>query len=380
MENIRPVRVAVVGCGKISGIYLENMAKHFRILELAACCDLNAALAEAVSRKYGIPAMRLEDILEDERIEVILNLTAPAAHYDIIRAALERGKHVYTEKVMAVRLEQAQALARMAEERHVMLCAAPDTFLGGAIQTARFAVDHGLIGEVTSCTAICQRDAGLLAEKYPFTTREGGGIGLDVGIYDVTALLSILGPVETVCGMTDTYKPQRVHTFPSGKHFDEAYRIEGETLLAATMRFACGAVGSLHFNAGSIRYERPPLVLYGTQGILFLPDPNSFGGEVQIVMKGQQTPCVLPHTHAYDGNERGLGVAEMAWSLRRGRAPRAGKEMALHGLEVLTGAIESGRTGKAYSLRSTFVKPSPLPRGYMGESYGGAEPEAALAF
>lgn len=379
MENVKPVRVAVVGCGAISGVYLENITKRFRILKLVACCDLNAASAEKAAQKYSVPAMCLKEILEDESIELILNLTAPTAHYDVIKASLEHGKHVYTEKVMAVELEEARTLVRMADEKHLMLCSAPDTFLGGAIQTARFAVESGLIGEVTSCAAVYQRDADLLAERFPFTAKKGGGIGTDMGIYYVTALLSILGPVVAVCGMTDIYKPERVHSFPSGKCFAESYKMETETLLAATMRFACGAVGSLHLNAASIRYERPQMAIYGTQGILFMPDPNGFGGEVRIVAKGQETSYVLPHTHAYDGNERGLGVAEMAWAMRRGRIPRANKEMAFHGQEVLMGAIESGRTGGVYSLNSTFVKQAPLPRGYMGPSYGGAEPEAALA-
>lgn len=162
--NIRPVRVAVVGCGSISGIYLENITRRFQILELVACCDLNPTLAGRVSQKYGVPARTLEQILADDSIEIVVNLTPPAAHFRVIKAALEHGKHVYTEKVLAVSREEAAELIRLSDERGLQLCAAPDTFLGAAAQTARFAVESGLIGEVTSCVATLQRDAGLLAE------------------------------------------------------------------------------------------------------------------------------------------------------------------------------------------------------------------------
>lgn len=380
LQSIRPVRVAVVGCGAISGVYFENISRRFSILELAACCDLNAELARRASEKYGIPAMTLEEIIAENSIEIVINLTTPAAHYGVIRALLEGGKHVYTEKVLCVDPAQAMELSALADEKGLLLCAAPDTFLGAAAQTARFAVESGLIGEVTSCVAVLQRDAGLLAEKFPYTVKKGGGIGIDVGIYYATELLSILGPVNRVCGMSATHQPERRHFFTSKGHFGETYQIEAETLLAATVQFDCGAIGSLHFNSGSIRCEKPHVVLYGTQGIAYLPDPNFFGGEVRILAKGQQTPYVLPHTHAYDGDDRGLGVADMAWALRNGRMPRANKEMACHALEMLAGAIESGRTGRFYEMTTTFVKQPPLPRGYMGAEYAMSEPEGALAF
>lgn len=377
---VKPVRVAVIGCGAISGIYLENIAKRFFIVELAGCCDLNEGLASAAAQKYGVPAMTIQEIIADASIEIVVNLTTPAAHYGIIKNLLEHGKHVYTEKVLAVSLEQARELVQLADARGLLLCAAPDTFLGAGIQTARYAVDCGLIGDVTSCVATLQRDAGLLAERFPYTTKAGGGIGIDVGIYYATALLSILGPATAVCGMADTYRPTRRHFFTSRGLLGESYTIASETLLAATVRFAAGAVGSLHFNAASIRCERPSVVLYGTQGILYLPDPNGFGGDVKVLAKGQSEPYVLPHTHAYDGNDRGLGVADMAWALRRGRTPRAHKEMAYHAQELLCGAIASGQSGALYTMTSTFVRQPPLPRGYMGAGYGQSEPEAALAF
>lgn len=380
MEAIKPVRVAVIGCGAISGIYFENMTRRFSILEVAACCDLNEKLAQAVSQRYHLPVMTMEEIMADESIELVVNLTPPAAHYGVIRALLEHGKHVYTEKVLCVQPEQARELAALAKEKGLLLCAAPDTFLGAGIQTARAIVDSGIVGDITSCVAVLQRDAGLLAEKFPYTIAQGGGIGIDVGIYYATALLSILGPAKKVCGMSQTYQPERTHFFTSRGHFGELYTITAETLLAATVQFASGAVGSFHFNSASIRCEKPQLILYGTQGIVYLPDPNFFGGEVRVLAKGQTEPYVFPHTHAYDGDDRGIGVAEMAWSLRKGRKPRTHSDLACHALEMLSGAVESGKTGTVYTMQTTLERPAALPRGYMGVEYGLSEPEAELAF
>lgn len=380
MKQTKPVRVAVIGCGAISGIYFKNMTRRFSILEVAGCCDLDAALAARTAEAYGIPVLTMDEILADSSIELVVNLTTPAAHYSVIKNLLEHGKHVYTEKVLAVERAEAAELVRLAGDKGLLLCAAPDTFLGAAVQTARWAVDSGLIGTVTSCVATLQRDAGLLAEKFPYTANKGGGIGVDVGIYYATALLNLLGPATAVCGMAGTFRPQRTHYFTSKGHFGEPYTLTAETLLAGTVQFACGAVGSLHFNSGSIRCEKPQVVLYGTEGILYLPDPNFFGGEVKVLAKGETEPYVLPHTHAYNGDDRGLGVADMAWALRQGRTPRTHKELAYHALEVLTGILESSETHAFYEMKSTFTRQPALPRGYLGESYGMAEPEAALAF
>jgi len=149
--------------------------------------------------------------------------------------------------------------------------------------------------------------------------------------------------------------------------------------LIGTVRFADGCVGSLHFNSRSIRTENPFVAFYGTEGILYLPDPNFFGGDVNVIMKGQVDPITFPHTHAYDGNDRGLGVAEMAWALRKGKTPRTNGDMAYHALEILTGIIESSKTESCYQMKSTFAKSEILPRGFLGESYAMSQPEAALS-
>lgn len=379
MEGIKKVRVAVVGCGAISDIYFQNMTENFEILQVVGCCDLKEELAGRTADKYGIKVMTFEEILNDRDIEIVVNLTNPSAHYDVIKKLLMNKKNVYTEKVLAINPDEAKELVDLAKENNLLLCSAPDTFLGAALQTARFVIDSGIIGKVTSCVAVLQRDAQLLAEKFPYTIKAGGGIGIDVGIYYTTALINLLGPVVEVCGMSGIIDPKQKHYFVKNANFGQDYTQEAETYLMGTVRFAGGCIGSLHFNSRSIRTEKPFIAIYGTEGILYLPDPNFFGGEVKVVIKGQLEPIIFPHTHAYDGNNRGLGVAEMAWSMRKGRIPRTNGDMAYHALEILTGIIESSNTGCFYKMKSTFERSEILPRGFLGESYAMSQPEAALS-
>ena len=262
MKGIKKVKTAVIGCGAISRIYFENMTNAFEILEVAGCCDLNQQLAEDTAAAYDIPVLTMEEILEDSGIEIVVNLTNPAAHYGVIRNLLEHGKHVYTEKVLAATFGQAQELAALAHEKGRLLCSAPDTFLGAAVQTARYLVESGVIGTVTSCVAVLQRDARLLAEKFPYTSRPGGGIGIDVGIYYTTAMVNILGEVKEVCGMSGVCMPEQSHYFVKNESFGETYVQESETYLAGSLQFKNGCVGTLHFNSRSIRTEKPYVAFY----------------------------------------------------------------------------------------------------------------------
>lgn len=379
MKLFQKVRTAVVGCGKISGIYFENMLHEFSILEVVGCCDVNEALAEQTAAAHGIKALTMEEILHDDTIELVVNLTPPGAHYQVIKTLLENGKHVYTEKVLCPDIGQAMELVRLAQEKERLLCSAPDTFLGAGVQTARYLVESGVIGTVTSCVAVLQRDAGLLAEKFPYTVRAGGGIGIDVGIYYSTAMINILGAVEEVCGMSGVHSPRQIHYFTQNDNFGESYTQEAETYLAGVLRFKNGCIGTLHFNSRSIRTEKPYMAFYGTQGIILLEDPNFFGGYVKVIMKGQTEPVFFPHTHGYDGDNRGLGVAEMAWSMRQGRTPRTNGSMALHALEILTGIAQSGETKRFYQMKTDFALLPMLPRGFMGKEYAQNQPEGALS-
>lgn len=376
---IAPVKTAIVGCGVISDAYLSTMRKRFKILDVVGCCDINPHRAQERARAHGIRALTMDDIRADDTLELVVNLTTPTAHYPVTRQLLEMGKHVYTEKVLSVELAQAADLVALARTNGLYLGAAPDTFLGAAIQTARYVVDSGMIGEVSSCVAALSRDSELFSRAYPFTAKPGGGIGFDVGIYYITALLSILGPVERVSGVIRTRHPIKPQY--GLDQFGETFSIQCENLMAGMLQFKRGAIGTVLFDANSIYTfpERPSLVLFGSLGTLQMADPNLFGGEVSVILKGQHEPFVMPQTHVFGEECRGLGVAEMAWSLRRNRPHRAAMEMAYHALDVLHGLVRSSETGVDQALQSTFENRPPLPRGFSGQGVFDSIEEASIA-
>ena len=379
---MKRIRTAVVGCGAISDIYLKNLKNSFSVIELAGCCDLDIARRDAAAEKYEIKAMTMEEILADKSIELVVNLTNPKAHFAVIKQLLEGGKNVYTEKVLSLELAEAEELVRIANERHLYLGAAPDTFLGCAIQTARLAVERGMIGQVTSCVAQNGRDYNMMGQLVPFIPQRGGGIGFDVGIYYITALISILGPVKEVNGFLKYPQEKRVYDQPASPRFGQEYTVESETILAGTLRFANGAIGSVQFNSECIFPEQPVVMLCGTEGVLYLADPNNFGGTVYYRAKGSDERVALPPAFGYDENSRGLGVAEMAWAMLNERTPRANKEMAYHALEILHGIAISSASGQNYQLKSDFQKTPLLRSGYfpkyLAKDNLSVDPEAAL--
>lgn len=376
---IKPVKTAIVGCGMISDAYMSTMIDKFKILELVGCCDINTERAREKAQKYGIQALSLDEILADDSIEIVVNLTTPTVHYPVVKQLLEAGKNVYTEKVLSVELDHAADLVNLANQKGLYLGAAPDTFLGSAIQTAKYVVESGMIGEVTSCYCAISRDGEIFSRAFPFTAKPGGGIGFDVGIYYITALLSILGPVSEVSGVVRTLRPERIQYAP--ENFGQTFQIECENLMAGTLQFKRGTVGNILFDSNSIftNPERPGVVLYGTLGVLYMADPNQFGGDVRVILKGNNEPFTMQQSHAYNSEYRGLGVAEMAWAMRMGRKNRANKELAYHALEVLHGIVKSSQSKTNQAMLSSFEMLPGLPRGYSGQDFFGFIEEYSLA-
>ena len=378
MGKIKKVKLGVIGTGDISDIYIQNMIEKFSILDVVGCASKSGITAKKKADKYYIRHMTVEDMLKDDSIELIVNLTPPGEHYQIIKASLEAGKHVYTEKVITTDLDQAKELVSLAEEKNLLLGCSPDTFLGAAIQTARNAIETGMIGTVTSAVAVDNRDMIAFGELLPWTNTKGGSMGIDLGIYYITALVSILGSIKEVNGMSFTSDRERHHRIMKLGKFGETYEMKADSITAGTLRFENDVVVSLHMNAESIFPEKPYLTIYGTEGILYMADPNHFGGDVKLLTKGNEEPIILPVSYGYGENARGVGVAELAWSLRNNRGPRACKELGLHSMEALFGIVESGKSGKAYKIESSYEKRPPLPKGYCGEKYLGVDEEGAL--
>ena len=271
---MKKIRVAVIGCGSISDIYMSNIQSgKFSILELAACSDLFPAAMEKQAAKYGCKAMTTEEICADPTIDMVINLTIPAAHYPVIKQCLEAGKHVFSEKMIAVELWQGKELVELANQKGLYLGVAPDTFLGASVQTAKYIVESGLIGKPISCRASISRNYGIYGEFLPHLCKRGGGIGFDMGGYYLTALSAILGPVKAVSAFTANNNPDRVNTRVAldreGKQlYGREYKLEDANVITATMQYESGVLGTLHMNSDCILDETYGLEIYGTDGIL----------------------------------------------------------------------------------------------------------------
>lgn len=390
MEDIRKVKTAVVGCGMISNIYIRNLNQLFSVIDLAAVCDLNPQAAAEKAKTFGVErVMTLDEIAADPEIELVVNLTAPVAHYSVIRQMLEAGKHVYTEKMFTTDLEQARELVRLADEKGLMIAVAPDTALGAGVQTARHMIDCGLVGSITSGMVSVTRNQSLNSERFKFLQKAGGTLPYDVGIYYIGALIALLGPVESLCAFA---APAPLHE--KQLLFDTAnpasWTIPGNNLVTASLKFACGALVSVHFNGNAVGKETCFMRFFGTRGAMEVGDPDTFGGEVKLTVPESET-VTMPFTHGYNGvnmlpdkgwfdfyGHRGIGVADLAWAIRRGRKNRLSKEYGLHCQEILQGIDEAARTGGTYTLQSR-CEVAPLKPGYFSSNDGGrADAELSL--
>ena len=363
--TMNPMRVGVVGAGIISEIYLTNMIHRFDSLEVAAICSQRMDSARRRAAQFGIEARTFEAILSDPSIEMIVNLTPTPAHEDIIRRALLAGKHVYTEETLTGSHESADALRALAAEKGLYLGSAPDTFLGASLQTARKAIDEGLLGEVHSFAIAANRDNRLLTSFFRFLNLPSGGVGYDYAVYHLTALVSLLGPVSQVAASVRTPYPTHVDLNPDYPSFGQSIDTPNESQIMGLLKMKCGAAGTVHFNNDSAMADQALFALYGTEGILYIPDPNTFGGAVTFLPAGKSfedhpLPRVLECPFDFSDNSRGIGPAEMADAIRAGRPCRASADMACHVLEVIDALIASGASDAFVDIRSTCQRPRPL--------------------
>jgi len=360
-----------MGAGKISGIYLENGAM-FDDLEIVACADLVVERAKEQAKTYGVPkACSPEDLLADPEVEVVLNLTVPAVHAEVSLAALEAGKHVYTEKPLAVSREDGQRMMEVAAEKGLLIGCAPDTFLGGGLQICRKALDEGVIGEPVALTAIMMTHGPEDWHPNPdFFYQPGAGPMFDMGPYYLTAMATLIGPIRRVTGSARVTFPER--TITSQPLSGTQITVNTPTHVAGVMDFESGAVGTLvtSFDVWSEQHSR--IDVYGTEGTLSLPDPNTFGGPVRVWRSNENAWTDIPLTHPYTGNSRGIGLAEMAQALRSGRKHRASGELGLHVLEAIHAFLDSSESGRHVEVTSAFDRPEPLPAESPAEVFGGS--------
>lgn len=355
------VAVGVIGCGNISSIYLQAGAR-FPILRIAACADLEEERARAQAAKFGVPRVcTVAELLADPAIEIVVNLTVPLAHAEVAMAALEAGKSVYNEKPLAVRREDAQRMLDLAAARGLRVGCAPDTFLGGGLQTCRALIDQGAIGRPVSAMAAMLSSGPERWHPGPdFFYREGAGPLFDMGPYYLTALAALLGPAGAVSGSARITHAERV--IGSGPRAGEPIPVTTPTHVTALLEYE-EAVATLLTTFDVAEGYGPRLELFGTEGSLRLPDPNTFGGPVQLKRRGSEWEDV-PIAHGHTENSRGIGVADMAYAMRAGRPHRASGALAFHVLDTMHAIYQSSAEGRRVALDHALDRPAALPVGW----------------
>jgi predicted dehydrogenase len=369
-----PTKIGILGCGVISGIYIENSTK-LPDVELAAVADVNPAAARYRADQYGIErALSPEELLADPEIEIVINLTPNRLHAQISTQVLEAGKHVYSEKPLAVYREDALKLLERAGQLGRRVGNAPDTFFGGAWQTARKAIDDGLIGRPFAALATLhpyrsprterQAPRPTSATRTPvpghvqfFATeafKYGVTVVFDMGPYYFHNLINLLGPMTRVVGATA--KP-----FEESMRMGEKMKVEAPTHVAGILEFANGTLCQVVATSDVHPTQLPNIEIYGTDGSLRLPDPNYFPGPVLLRHPDKEEWVELECQHPYNQDSRGVGVADMAVAIRNGRPHRANGEMGAHVVDVINALHESWDEGRRIDLATTCAQPAPLP-------------------
>jgi len=358
--SLSRVKIGIIGCGNISDIYLQA-DKKFEILSIAGCADILPERARAKAETYGVRAYTVDEMLADPDIKIIVNLTVPKVHAEVSLAILNAGKHVYCEKPLAISRDDGLRVLEAAKAKGLLMGCAPDTVLGGGIQTCRKLIDDGWIGTPIAATAFCMGSGPEAWHPDPaFFYHAGGGPMFDLGPYYLTALVTLMGPVRRVSGSAHITFPERMIT--SQPQYGAMIQVEMPTHIAGVLDFATGAVGniitSFDIKGGA---ELPRMEIYGTQGTLSVPDPNTFGGPVRISRAGAGGFSEVPLTHPYAANSRGLGVADMAYAIQTGRPHRASGALAYHVLDIMQSIDEASQGERYITLTSGVERPAPLP-------------------
>lgn len=353
------VKVGIIGCGNIFPQYI-NGCRAFDILDVVAVADIDVSRAQARAKEYNIPkACSVDELLADPAVEIVVNLTVPQAHAEVSLAALKAGKNVHAEKPFALDREEGRPILALAKEKGLLVGCAPDTFMGGGIQTCRKLIDDGAIGTPVSAVAfMCGHGPEGWHPNPEFFYKRGGGPMFDMGPYYLTALVTLLGPVKRVTGSARISFPERIATSKekNGLHI----AVEVPTHIVGVMDFAAGAVGTIITSFDTWAHHLPLIEIYGSEGSMSVPDPNNFGGQVRVRRYDEQDWREIPLTHSAEVG-RGIGVADMAYALRSGRPHRASGELAYHVLDLMESFHDASASGKHIELESVCSKPAALP-------------------
>jgi predicted dehydrogenase len=354
-----PHRIGIVGLGVISGQYLRTLGNHPAV-RITAVADLDAARSAAVAAELpDAAAVSVDRLLGGEEVETVLNLTIPAAHAELSLRAIDGGKNVFVEKPLAVTIEDGRAIIDRAAAAGVRVGCAPDTVLGTGTQTARAAIDGGLIGRPLSASAVMVTPGHERWHPNPdFYYAAGGGPLLDMGPYYITALVHLLGPVRAVTGAASRLRHERV--IGSGPRMGQRIPVEVDSHVSGVLEHASGALSTITTSFDGVTTTAAPIEVHGETGTLALPDPNYFDGETRLFPSDGAAWQPLPPSAGYAGAGRGVGLLDLVTAGEE-RPPRASGDLALHVLEAMTALLHSAAEGRRLELATTVERPVPVP-------------------
>ncbi len=362
--------IGIIGCGNISTAYLK-LAPLFRSLELKAVADVNMDAARLRASEFPVRAETVDDLLAASDVDVVVNLTVPAVHYQVTRRILEAGKHAYSEKPLVLTLEEGEDLRSLAESRGLRVGSAPDTFLGGSHQQARALIDEGRVGRILGGTAHVMGHGMEAWHPNPdFFFAPGGGPILDMGPYYITNLVQLIGPVRSVTAAAKAGFPTR--TIGNGPRLGEVLPVTTPTDVHSILEFANGATVSFGASWDVWKHRHANMELYGEEGSIFIPDPNFFGGAVEVTAKGADPEAQPDPQHPFGqvnqtdnsgqgrANYRCAGLADMAQAIEEGRKHRCDIDLAVHVVDVMTGILRAGESRAWVDMTTTCERPAAL--------------------
>jgi predicted dehydrogenase len=357
-----PLRVGVIGCGAISNAYFKGLAPFSKYAQITACADLDIERAGKKASEHGVgKAYSVEELLDDPEVDAVLNLTIPGAHAGVNLQAIKAGKHAYCEKPFSLTYKDGLKVLKEAQKRKLRLGCAPDTVLGGGIQTCRKLIDEGVIGQPVAATANMLSHGPESWHPNPeFYYQVGGGPLFDMGPYYLTSLVTMLGPVKSVSALARTTFKER--TITNQLMYGKKIKVMTPTHLCGGLEFGQGVIGTVTMSFDIWAHHKPMMEIYGTEGSLKCPDPNNFGGEVRVWTTKKQEWVNVPLTHT-DQIGRGVGIADMAFALKKRRQHRLNGEMALHIVEVMEAFHISAKAGRKIAIKSQCRQPEAMPEG-----------------
>ncbi|HVY19940.1 MAG TPA: Gfo/Idh/MocA family oxidoreductase [Bauldia sp.] len=381
--------VGIIGCGNISEAYLR-LAPLFNNVEIVAVADIAPAAAEARAKQFNVRALKVDELLKADDIEVVVNLTIPDVHYDVTRSILSAGKHAYTEKPLALNYKDASKLVKEADKRGLKIGSAPDTFLGAGMQTVRQLIDKGAIGKVVGGSAYVLSHGMEAWHPNPgFFFRPGAGPIFDIGVYYITALVSLLGPVASVTAMASMGSPTRLVT-AEGPMKNKKIKVTTPTNINAILEFANGAHITLGASWDVWKHGHSnPIELYGSAGSMMVPDPNFFSGPISYSEGAGEYVTVDPSGNPFGAanwpaagpftraNYRMLGVSDLVDAARSKREPRCSGRIAAHVVEVMEGILSAAGKRSFVAIKSTIERPAPVTAAFARKI--SAAPVAAAA-